>query len=359
MRKSSVLLACALIIVSAGATANGQNHNLGVVPGLQGSHATAQAAPQQPGGRDGLGNNWAFNFFNGGEWYVFPPANGAALNDPPMFFPLSQTFAVDFSSDASVLYGLDFLPPRDPNNPLFGIGTVDLNTGDFNLTAQIGGDATGDFMSGLAIDPTNETFYICGASTLYTLDPNTGVAAIVNTFSAGFMIEIAFDCDGQMFAHSLSDESLYTVDKNTADVTLVGNHGVGNSNFAQGMDVDYATNTLYAPILLDPASLPPPNPVEVHYGTWDMTNGAFTEIILVNDFEIEMAIRSPASACPGGCAGDLNGDGRTDLADLGILLADFGCTTPPGPCVGDLNNDGNTDLADLGILLADFGCGVP
>ncbi|KKL17292.1 hypothetical protein LCGC14_2487010, partial [marine sediment metagenome] len=26
------------------------------------------------------------------------------------------------------------------------------------------------------------------------------------------------------------------------------------------------------------------------------------------------------------CPGDLNGDGRTDLADLGILLADFGCT---------------------------------
>ena len=30
------------------------------------------------------------------------------------------------------------------------------------------------------------------------------------------------------------------------------------------------------------------------------------------------------------CAGDLDGDGDTDLADLGILLADFGCTSP-GP----------------------------
>ena len=62
---------------------------------------------------------------------------------------------------------------------------------------------------------------------------------------------------------------------------------------------------------------------------------------------------------PAGCPGDLNGDGFTDLADLGILLADFGCTTPPGPCVGDLDGDGDTDLADLGILLADFGCGAP
>ena len=55
------------------------------------------------------------------------------------------------------------------------------------------------------------------------------------------------------------------------------------------------------------------------------------------------------------CPGDLDGDGDTDLADLGILLADFGCG-PPGLCIGDLNGDGFTDLADLGILLADFGC---
>ena len=57
----------------------------------------------------------------------------------------------------------------------------------------------------------------------------------------------------------------------------------------------------------------------------------------------------------GSCPGDLNGDGIVDLADLGILLADFGCVAP-GPCPGDLDGDGDTDLADLGILLADFGC---
>ena len=60
------------------------------------------------------------------------------------------------------------------------------------------------------------------------------------------------------------------------------------------------------------------------------------------------------AAVPPGCVGDLDGDGDTDLADLGILLADFGCTG--GGCAGDLDGDGDTDLADLGILLADFGC---
>ena len=64
-------------------------------------------------------------------------------------------------------------------------------------------------------------------------------------------------------------------------------------------------------------------------------------------------VYGPGGSCP--CAGDLDGDGDTDLADLGILLADFGCVAP-GPCAGDLDGDGDTDLADLGILLADFGC---
>ena len=54
--------------------------------------------------------------------------------------------------------------------------------------------------------------------------------------------------------------------------------------------------------------------------------------------------------------GDLDGDGDVDLSDLGILLADFGCTAP-GPCVGDVDGDGDTDLEDLGVLLAHFGEG--
>jgi hypothetical protein len=57
----------------------------------------------------------------------------------------------------------------------------------------------------------------------------------------------------------------------------------------------------------------------------------------------------------GPCAGDIDNDGDTDR---GILLADFGCT-PPATCPGDLNGDGFTDLADLGILLANFGMTCP
>ncbi len=53
----------------------------------------------------------------------------------------------------------------------------------------------------------------------------------------------------------------------------------------------------------------------------------------------------------GGCAGDLDGDGDTDQADLGILLAAYLLNGN-----GDLDGDGDTDQSDLGILLADYLC---
>jgi len=55
--------------------------------------------------------------------------------------------------------------------------------------------------------------------------------------------------------------------------------------------------------------------------------------------------------------GDLDGSGTVDQADLGILLADYGCAA--GTCPGDIDGDGDTDQADLGILLAGYGQPCP
>ncbi|HUU95683.1 MAG TPA: hypothetical protein VM487_08075 [Phycisphaerae bacterium] len=55
--------------------------------------------------------------------------------------------------------------------------------------------------------------------------------------------------------------------------------------------------------------------------------------------------------------GDLNHDGCVDHGDLGVLLADWGCTG--GNCPGDCDGDGDTDHADLGIVLTQWGEGCP
>ncbi len=51
-------------------------------------------------------------------------------------------------------------------------------------------------------------------------------------------------------------------------------------------------------------------------------------------------------------AGDLNGDGSVDGADLGLLLSVWGpCSPPLAGCIADLDNDNMVNGADLGILL--------
>lgn len=55
------------------------------------------------------------------------------------------------------------------------------------------------------------------------------------------------------------------------------------------------------------------------------------------------------------CAGDVNGDGSTDSADLSVLIGNFGMAVPVGTS-GDLNGDGVVDSADLSVLIGDFAC---
>lgn len=53
--------------------------------------------------------------------------------------------------------------------------------------------------------------------------------------------------------------------------------------------------------------------------------------------------------------GDANGDGSVDLADLNIVLANFGTTASQIGEDGDVNRDGVVDLADLNNTLSTFG----
>jgi hypothetical protein len=86
------------------------------------------------------------------------------------------------------------------------------------------------------------------------------------------------------------------------------------------------------------------------------TNNAYLRLTLRTDAGDAVAITPRAFRIRGGrIAGDLNGDGCVDQADLATLLADWGCTG--GDCAGDVDEDGDTDQADLAVLLANWGMG--
>ncbi|MDG1358963.1 MAG: hypothetical protein P8P71_00845 [Phycisphaerales bacterium] len=53
------------------------------------------------------------------------------------------------------------------------------------------------------------------------------------------------------------------------------------------------------------------------------------------------------------CASDLTGDGQTNGADLGLLLASFGSCD--GFCLADIDGDGEVTGSDLGLILAGWG----
>ena len=55
---------------------------------------------------------------------------------------------------------------------------------------------------------------------------------------------------------------------------------------------------------------------------------------------------------PNDCPEDLNADGQISVADILLLLSDFGCSSD---CDADLNDDGATNVNDILQILAAFG----
>jgi len=94
----------------------------------------------------------------------------------------------------------------------------------------------------------------------------------------------------------------------------------------------------------------PTSQIQVRFRTQDIGNNSVTEAGIDN-FQVETIL------CNEPCPTDLNGDGLTDGADLGALLAAWG-DLGGKPSVADLNGDGVVDGADLGTMLAGWGdCG--
>jgi subtilisin family serine protease len=154
--------------------------------------------------------------------------------------PGSQYFAGDFiNGDFSTLYVIDYA-----TNMLYAVDTTSgAVTPIGSSTPRSGETWTG--MSGA----TDGTMYASSTnitrSTLYTVDLGTGaVTEIGEITNAPAIIDIAVTPAGLMYGVDIVNDNLIAIDPSTGAGTIIGYIGF-NANYAQGMDFEETSGTLY------------------------------------------------------------------------------------------------------------------
>ena len=181
--------------------------------------------------------------------------------------------------------------------PLSGTQFYQIDTTTAAIT-QIG-TATplnGHMWSGLAYDVTTSTLYASSttgnsASAIYTIDVSTGTASHIGTTTAAQSIaDIAFDNNGQMYAHNLSN-TIYLIDKTNGSATLLGNTGFNAAGPWHGLDYSFHNNTMYMATY---------NSItwEKTIRTVNLTTGNTTSVGTINHFAGGFAILNPESSVP-------------------------------------------------------------
>jgi len=204
------------------------------------------------------------------RWLTFDIGNpGGGIVEAPQP-TATQLFAMDFN-ETGTLVVVDSGGRQ--------VGTMDTTNGVYTAGATLTGDLSPfSTVVGVSCDPTSGTFYAATTTSLFTLDPDTGVTAFVADFEGeplgnepDTIIELAFDNSGDLYIWTVGDDALYRTDKTTGVSTFLSFAPTGfDTNFIQGLDVDPVTDVLYGSILdVNGDGL---------YGTFDKTTGVFTTI---------------------------------------------------------------------------------
>ncbi|MFQ5651092.1 MAG: T9SS type A sorting domain-containing protein [bacterium] len=130
--------------------------------------------------------------------------------------------------------------------------TVSLTDGSLTTIGTITGLSSGQAVIGMGFDHASGTMYLASTnlsssgSELYTLDLTTAAASLVGTITnAKFVLAIAVDCQGNLFAFDDQNDNLVAVDPATGSGTVVGPLNFDTGPVAQDADFDAATGTLY------------------------------------------------------------------------------------------------------------------
>lgn len=242
-----------------------------------GSRDHFPATPFESGSVDASGGSWTADPEAGSSGTAFPAAlpQGAAV---PAYTTTGFTADGYVSLDATVPGTLNLINAAQPTNVFaatfldndFSVqymlateggdlagdtfGTIDTTTGGFTALGTVTGAVAGTWTS-MKWDHTSDTLYAMkvvagGDNRLYSIDPDTLVATEVGPVDGAgvdpgaIVIGIAISPEGLMFGLDIIADVLLAIDKETGDASVIGPTGI-DANFAQDMDFDPLTGTLY------------------------------------------------------------------------------------------------------------------
>ena len=180
-------------------------------------------------------------------------------------------------------------------------------------------------------------------SELYQIDVNTAAASLVGANDVvEFVGGMAFDyINNVLYLSDPADDLLYTVDRATGAVQIVGSFGVGGNGMGVGLafhpdDELYASHNQFSKQIDDELYL------------IDMETAKATLIGPIESGNLSGLTFIPPLPCPW----DLNCDGSVGALDLLYLLGAWGID-PIGP--PDFDGNGTVGASDLLALLANWG----
>ncbi len=255
-----------------------------------------------------------------------------ALRNPtsPIFAELDPATGGEISSAfvsgaEAIFSGMDF----DDNGDLFMIDGFNDGLSDRLFTIDPGtaaGSVIGDtgenwnFRS-VAYDPVADTLYTARDNALYTTDRATGVVSLVGNISGTNLDQLtgfAIDANGQAWGSDIGDASIFMIDLSTGDATFVGNAFPGTRNWFNDLSFNAAGEL---------------------YGAREQGGGVFT--IDQATGAATLAFSSPtfrSIAFLGGeapCYADFDGDGELTIFDFLAFQNAFDASDLAADCDGD------------------------
>lgn len=163
-----------------------------------------------------------------GTWNVIAPAGADFIS------------GADFlNGDFTTLYAVHYY-----NNQLIAYDTASGAATVIGSSVP-GGGQTWSGLTGAPDGTLYASATTCSASSLYTIDPNSGAVSTIGAVSnAPCLIDIAINAAGEMYGVDIINDVLVRIDPATGAGTVVGSLGF-DANYAQGMDFEEVTGVLY------------------------------------------------------------------------------------------------------------------